>query len=351
MMIIDGSKDRALVNGIPFALNANAVLTYAAIPQDGKAESQLAALDTKNGKTIFSTDPADTIGDGPFCSSSPDGKQLVYMRPKNGIWIATTDHKKARQLTKDDADFFPTFTPDGKTIIFLRDSRFFRMNTADGGDVRCLTNDIRFPLGKLETQSQFSISPDGKYIMAYGISDSAIATNAPKPQQPSAAQSGDKAAHAAPTQAEIDAAQKAGTQQATISTAKGDIVVELYGKDAPLTVANFVKLVKAGFYDGLNFHRIEPGFVIQGGDPNGDGSGGPGYQIKLEIAKDLKHVEGALAMARAQDPDSAGSQFYITLAATPFLDGNYAVFGKVINGMDVVKKIEVGDKITKITIK
>ena len=154
----------------------------------------------------------------------------------------------------------------------------------------------------------------------------------------------------APPQAEIDAAKKAGTRQAVIKTAKGDITVELYGKDAPLTVANYIKLAKAGFYKNLNFHRVESGFVIQGGDPAGDGTGGPGYSIKLEIANNLKHVAGALAMARSEAKDSAGCQFYITLDATPTLDGNYAVFGKVIKGMDVVKKIAIGDKIKDVVI-
>ena len=154
----------------------------------------------------------------------------------------------------------------------------------------------------------------------------------------------------APTEAEIAAAKKAGTVKATIKTGKGDIALELYGGKAPLTVANFVKLAKSGFYDGLTFHRVEPDFVIQGGDPKGNGTGGPGYSIKREIAEDLKHVEGALAMARSQHPDSAGSQFYITLDKQPGLDNEYAVFGKVTKGMDVVKSIAVGDKIISITI-
>lgn len=154
-----------------------------------------------------------------------------------------------------------------------------------------------------------------------------------------------------PTDSDVAASKAAGMQHATITTEKGAIEVELDGKDAPLSVANFVKLSQAKFYDGLTFHRVEPGFVIQGGDPNGDGSGGPGYNIKLEIAPNLKHIEGALAWARTNDPDSAGSQFYITLAATPSLDGKYAVFGKVTKGMDVVKSIAKGDKIVSVVVK
>jgi cyclophilin family peptidyl-prolyl cis-trans isomerase len=143
------------------------------------------------------------------------------------------------------------------------------------------------------------------------------------------------------------------TYMATISTAKGDIVVQLDASTAPLTVNNFVFLARQGFYNSLTFHRVEPGFVIQGGDPTGTGAGGPGYTVPAEIQ--LPHVEGAIAMARKADQvnptrASSGSQFYITLAATPFLDGGYTAFGHVIEGMDVVQSIAVGDVIEKITI-
>jgi len=142
------------------------------------------------------------------------------------------------------------------------------------------------------------------------------------------------------------------TYVATIKTAKGNIVAQLYPKDAPQHVNNFVFLSRDGFFDGLKFHRVEPGFVIQGGDPLGNGTGGPGYGIPPEIK--AKHTEGALAMARqggpAQTTPSSGSQFYITLAATPFLDGQYTAFGQVTQGMDIVKKIAVGDVIQSITI-
>jgi len=143
------------------------------------------------------------------------------------------------------------------------------------------------------------------------------------------------------------------TYVATISTAKGDIVVQLDASAAPLTVNNFVFLAKQGFYDNLTFHRVEPGFVIQGGDPTGTGAGGPGYTVPAEIQ--LPHIEGAIAMARRADEAnptraSSGSQFYITLAPTPFLDGAYTAFGQVVEGMDVVQSIAVGDVIKKITI-
>ena len=139
---------------------------------------------------------------------------------------------------------------------------------------------------------------------------------------------------------------------ATIKTGKGDIVAELYPKGAPQTVNNFVFLARDGVYNNLTFHRVVPGFVIQGGDPLGTGTGGPGYNIPPEI-KD-KHSLGALAMARTSGPPqttpSSGSQFYITLAPQPGLDGQYTVFGQVTQGMDVVQKIAVGDVIQTITI-
>lgn len=119
---------------------------------------------------------------------------------------------------------------------------------------------------------------------------------------------------------------------------------ELYPDIAPNTVNNFISLVKKGFYDGLIFHRVIKGFMIQGGDPQGTGMGGPGYSIKGEFSNngftnDLKHTPGVLSMARAMDPDSAGSQFFIMHETSPHLDGSYAAFGKVINGLDVINTI------------
>lgn len=152
----------------------------------------------------------------------------------------------------------------------------------------------------------------------------------------------------------------------TITTSKGKMVIELYPKDAPKTVENFKKLVGQGFYNGIIFHRVVPGFVIQAGDPHAKGiagkdfvyefdpskpnlpiagTGGPGYNIKAEF-NSRKHLKGTVAMARSQQPDSAGSQFYICLAPQPGLDGQYTVFGQVIEGMDVIDKIQQGDKIT-----
>ena len=127
------------------------------------------------------------------------------------------------------------------------------------------------------------------------------------------------------------------------------IDIEFYPQDAPKTVANFVTLAKKGFYDNLVFHRVVPGFVVQGGDPKGNGTGGPGYTIKAEFNKN-KHVRGSVAMARSASPDSAGSQFYITYGATPHLDGQYTVFGKVTSGMELVDQIQQGDKMKSVKI-
>ena len=131
----------------------------------------------------------------------------------------------------------------------------------------------------------------------------------------------------------------------TFTMENGDVMkAELYPEIAPTSVNNFVNLVQKGFYDGLIFHRVIAGFMIQGGDPEGTGMGGPGYSIKGEFASngfknDLKHTRGVLSMARSMRPDSAGSQFFIMHKAAPHLDGQYAAFGKIIEGMDVVNKI------------
>ncbi|HAW16503.1 MAG TPA: peptidylprolyl isomerase [Clostridiales bacterium] len=131
----------------------------------------------------------------------------------------------------------------------------------------------------------------------------------------------------------------------TITMADGGVIkAELYPEIAPETVQNFIKLAGNGFYNGLTFHRVIPGFMIQGGCPDGTGMGGPGYTIKGEFASngfrnDLRHTRGVLSMARAMDPNSAGSQFFIMHENAPHLDGQYAAFGKVIEGMDVVDRI------------
>jgi peptidylprolyl isomerase len=145
---------------------------------------------------------------------------------------------------------------------------------------------------------------------------------------------------------------------ARLVTSKGEIVLSLEYEKAPLTVGNFVGLAEGRldafkgrkYFDGLSFHRVEPGFVIQTGDPKGDGTGGPGYEFPNETSPELKYdSEGVAGMANA-GPGTNGSQFFITMAATPQLDGGYSIFGKVVEGMDVVKKIARGDKLEKVEI-
>ena len=147
-------------------------------------------------------------------------------------------------------------------------------------------------------------------------------------------------------------------RKAIIETNKGAITIELYEDKAPITAGNFIDLVERGFYDGLAFHRYEPNFVIQGGDPLGNGTGGftdpqtgRERRIKLEVSRDLPHGEaGAVAMARSSNPDSASCQFYITLGPAAFLDMQYAVFGRVTEGLDVVKQLRAGDRMTRVVI-
>lgn len=136
--------------------------------------------------------------------------------------------------------------------------------------------------------------------------------------------------------------------QADIKTSKGTIILELFNEEAPNTVANFVKLAKSGFYNGLTFHRVIANFVIQGGCPAGNGTGGPGYMIKCEI-NSQKHLPGTLSMAH-RGKDTGGSQFFITHTATPHLDGIHTVFGRT-NNLDLVKAIKQGDVIESIIIK
>jgi peptidylprolyl isomerase len=153
-----------------------------------------------------------------------------------------------------------------------------------------------------------------------------------------------------PTGDELDTlALEAETAKARIHTAKGDIVFKFYPHDAKQHSAAFIKLARAGFYDGLKFHRVEPKFVIQGGCPQGTGTGGPGYQLAAEF-NDKPHVKGTVAMARSASPNSGGSQFYICIDDARFLDKQYTVFGQTLEGQDVVDQIKVGDVMEKVTI-
>ena len=136
---------------------------------------------------------------------------------------------------------------------------------------------------------------------------------------------------------------------ATFDTARGPIKIELYPDKAPLTVANFVNLAQRGFYDGLSFHRVIPDFMIQGGCPEGSGRGGPGYRFEDETNNGVRHERGVLSMANA-GPNTNGSQFFITHVATPWLDGKHTVFGKVVDGLDVVDAVRQGDVIKSLKI-
>jgi len=151
--------------------------------------------------------------------------------------------------------------------------------------------------------------------------------------------------YSAPPEMQIDTSK---TYVATFVTEKGDVVCELFAADVPQTVNNFVFLAQEGFYDGVTFHRVIPGFMAQGGDPTGTGRGGPGYSFEDEFSSH-KHGTGALSMANA-GPDTNGSQFFITYAPQPHLDGKHSVFGQLTEGMDVLSKIENGDVIKTIDI-
>ena len=136
----------------------------------------------------------------------------------------------------------------------------------------------------------------------------------------------------------------------TIETNRGEIKLELYPEKTPITVANFVNLANRGYYNGLRFHRVIPDFMIQGGDPTGTGSGGPGYRFEDEFDSSLRHnAPGILSMANA-GPGTNGSQFFITHVPTPWLDGKHSVFGKVVSGMEVVNSIQQGDQIIKVKV-
>jgi peptidyl-prolyl cis-trans isomerase B (cyclophilin B) len=156
--------------------------------------------------------------------------------------------------------------------------------------------------------------------------------------------------HLPPQASELNEySERARRSRVRIGTSHGDIVFTFFPDDAPLHVAAFMKLADAGFYDGLAFHRVEPGFVVQGGDPRGDGTGGPGYQLKAEFNA-RPHRRGTVAMARSALPDSAGSQFYICLDDAPFLDRQYTVFGQMTEGFEALDAIAPGDVMTSVKV-
>jgi len=156
--------------------------------------------------------------------------------------------------------------------------------------------------------------------------------------------------HVPPQADELDEyTARAKESQIRISTDKGDIVFGFFPDDAPMHSAAFIKLADAGYYDGLTFHRVEPGFVVQGGDPDGDGTGGPGYRLKAEFSQ-RPHLRGTVAMARSSNPDSAGSQFYICLDDARFLDNQYTVFGQMSEGFETLDAIRRGDKMNSVKV-
>ncbi|MGA8099121.1 MAG: peptidylprolyl isomerase [Candidatus Cybelea sp.] len=156
--------------------------------------------------------------------------------------------------------------------------------------------------------------------------------------------------HIPPQSPEIgELTERARRSHVRIATAHGDILFQLFPDDAPVHTAAFIKLADSGFYDGLTFHRVEPGFVVQGGDPRGDGTGGPGYHLKAEFNA-RPHLRGTVAMARASAPDSAGSQFYICLGDARFLDRQYTVFGQMTEGFEALDAIRRGDAMTSVKV-
>jgi peptidyl-prolyl cis-trans isomerase B (cyclophilin B) len=187
-------------------------------------------------------------------------------------------------------------------------------------------------------------------LLALGVPSALATSRAPRPRQRPAATK-PTALHA-PTEKEIAAVRKAGKAMVTLDTDKGTITFELDGTAAPIAVANFLNLVKAGFYDGMPFHRVEPGFVIQAGEPGLVGRPPVGYTIPDERSP-IKHKRGVMAMARsyrnnAMVPNSASTQFYICLGDAPHLDGlGFTAFGRVTKGLDVIDRIQAGDRIRK----
>ena len=195
-----------------------------------------------------------------------------------------------------------------------------------------------------------------------------LATNVEAPVEPEVATNSEQAADIPPgpepgTEVKLkvtDAAKLSPEEQkladeakgtlVKLATDKGDIYLDLYDKETPVTVGSFLELVSRGFYDGLNFHRVIANFMIQGGDPQGTGAGGPGFTIPDEADKGLKHKRGTLSMAKTAMPNTGGSQFFICHASQSHLDGVHTVFGETVQGLDVVDKIAVGDKITTASI-
>lgn len=327
LLSVASNSDRPLVPGVACAISPDGAMLCCE-PLNPPTPGTVAGINSSDGAVLWqSPAPVRVPSDIHF---SPDGKNLL-IPAQAGLFCLSADGKKIAKLTDDEVRR-PQFTADGGKIAFLRAGRLFLMN-ADGSAVRALAADLEV--------NSFTIAPNGACLVVNGHKAPAL----PSPADAEPARRQDTA----PTPEEVAAARRAGTQTAIISTRRGNMVVELYGSDAPLTVANFVKLVKSGFYNGVTFNHVDRSVAIQCGDRGGDGSAG--YTIKLEIAQHLSMVNGALAMARTNGPDSASCQFFITQGAQPQLEGLFAVFGKVVQGFEVMKKIRKGDAIVSIVMK
>lgn len=199
-------------------------------------------------------------------------------------------------------------------------------------------------------EARFKRMPREEKLRALAASEAFGAPVRKPPVIESVVENGETMQYTAPSGEELQTyVERAKNSRVRIATSKGDIVFTFYSDDAPQHSAAFVKLAEAGFYDGLIFHRVEPGFVVQGGDPSGNGTGGPGYQLKAEFSE-RPHIRGTVAMARSSNPNSAGSQFYICLDDARFLDRQYTVFGQMIDGFEALDAIRVGDVMTKVTV-
>ncbi len=196
-----------------------------------------------------------------------------------------------------------------------------------------------------------SLTPSGTVSHTTLVNPSPTATASPQPElSGTPAAQGQKGPEGVSSNPDLSTdANGLSKATVTMTTTQGVIKFKFYPQDAPKTVHRFIELIQQGFYNNLSFHRVVPGFVIQGGDPQGNGTGGSGQKLDAEF-NSRHHVEGTVAMARAQDPNSADSQFYICLGSIPHLDRNYTVFGQVIEGMAIVKAIKIGDKMTSVTI-
>ncbi len=308
VMHADGSHDRLVAPGFLDALSADGTMVASTKLVPAKGENMKPAMwwastsrrarrsgrCPRRGNRVF--DPLDLF----TLDFSPDGRHLVDAA-SGGLLLTDAEGKNQQRISLGN-DSFPKYTPDGRKIAFLREVQQddllihqLILMDADGKNAWMLAEGI--------SGEGFTISPDGAEIAVYGYAVPPAAPTPPftfnAPTKPPRRQGADTGRD----RRRETSRHANGAHQHQ----RGTITVELYGKEAPKTVANFVKLVKSHFYDGLTFHRVVPNFIVQGGDPAGNGTGDAGYKIKLEIAPSLTHVEGALAMARfPNDPNSAG---------------------------------------------